>query len=146
MPQLTISHVARQAGFQPSAIRYYERIGLLPHPERTSGQRRYDNTVLYRLALIQRARQLGFTLTETRELFFGFRDVASASERWRKLSRKKLAELDALLDSIKTMRRLLQSLARNCKCRTLEQCGEAMFRRGCADACLKPAPRTVRKR
>lgn len=146
MPRFTISHVARQAGFQPSAIRYYERIGLLPHPERTSGQRRYDNAVLYRLALIQRAQQLGFTLTEIRELFFGFRDLTSASERWRKLSRKKLAELDALMDNIQTMRRLLQSLARNCRCRTLEQCGEAMFRRDCADGCLKPAPGTLRKR
>jgi MerR family redox-sensitive transcriptional activator SoxR len=130
MPQLTISNVARQVGLEPSAIRYYERIGLLPRAERTSGQRRYDNTALYRLALIQRARQLGFTLTEIRELFFGFREVASASERWRKLSRKKLQELDAQVDAIKTMRSLLEGLAHNCKCSTLEQCGEAMFRHG----------------
>lgn len=132
MPPLTISRVAHQAGLQPSAIRYYERIGLLPRPERTSGQRRYDTTVLYRLAIIQRARQLGFTLTEIRELFFGFREVTSASQRWRKLSRKKLAELDAQLEGIKTMRSLLQRLARNCRCSTLEQCGQAMFRRSCA--------------
>ena len=130
MPQLTISHVAHQAGLQPSAIRYYERIGLLPPAERASGQRRYDNTVLYRLALIQRARQLGFTLTEIRELFFGFREVTSASERWRKLSRKKLAELDAQMAGIKSLRNLLKKLAHNCKCSTLEQCGEAMFRHG----------------
>ncbi len=146
MPRFTISHIARQAGFQPSAIRYYERIGLLPHPERASGQRRYDNTVLYRLALIQRARQLGFTLTEIRELFFGFREVASASERWRKLSRKKLVELAALRDNLETMRRLLQSLARNCRCTTLEQCGEAMFRRGCAGLPTNARPITLRKR
>lgn len=139
MPPLTISRVALQAGLQPSAIRYYERIGLLPRPERTSGQRRYDNTVLYRLALIQRARQLGFTLTEIRELFFGFREVTSASERWRKLSRKKLAELDAQMDAIRTMRSLLQRLARNCRCSTLEQCGQAMFRRGCSRPPVKPA-------
>jgi len=130
VPQLTISGVARQVGLQPSAIRYYERIGLLPRAERTSGQRRYDNTVLYRLALIQRARQMGFTLTEIRELFFGFREVASASQRWRKLSRKKLAELDAQMHGIKTMRSLLERLAHNCRCSTLEQCGKAMFRRG----------------
>jgi DNA-binding transcriptional MerR regulator len=67
-----------------------------------SGQRRYDTIVLYRLAVIQRARQLGFTLDEIRQLFFGFRNVARASERWQKLSRKKLAELDGL---IKTVRR-----------------------------------------
>ena len=144
MPLLTISGVARQAGFQPSAIRYYERIGLLPQAQRASGQRRYDNTVLYRLAIIQRARQLGFTLPEIRELFFGFRDVTSASQRWRKLSRKKLAELDALMDGIKTMRHLLKRLASNCRCSTLEECGEAMFRRRCATPAAKLAPRKVR--
>jgi MerR family redox-sensitive transcriptional activator SoxR len=142
MPHLTISQVAQQAGFQPSAIRYYERIGLLPRAERTSGQRRYDNTVLYRLALIQRARQLGFTLTEIRELFFGFREVASASARGRKLSRKKLVELHELMVSIQTMRRLLKSLARNCRCRTLEQCGQAMFRPAHREPSSKRASRT----
>jgi len=146
MPQLTISSVARRAGFRPSAIRYYERIGLLPQAQRTSGQRRYDNTVLYRLAIIQRARQLGFTLPEIRELFFGFRDVTSASQCWRKLSQKKLAELDALMDGIKTMRHVLKRLASNCRCTTLEQCGEAMFRRGCAGLPPKFAPLKGRKR
>src|SRR5215510_14037227 len=101
MPQLTISAVARQIRLRPSAIRYYERIGLLPRPQRLSGQRRYDATVLYRLAIIQRARQLGFTLGEIRHLFFGFRDVTQASERWRTLSQQKLRELDQLMEGIK---------------------------------------------
>src|SRR5213594_3669743 len=98
MPHLTISDVARQVGLQPSAIRYYEQIGLLPPAQRISRQRRYDGTALYRLAIIQRARQLGFTLEEIRELWFGFRNVTRASERWQKLSRRKLAELDGLMD------------------------------------------------
>ena len=74
----------------PSAIRYYERIGLLPAAKRLSGQRRYDPTVLQRLAIIQRARQLGFTLAEIRQLFFGFRDNARPSYRWRTLAKKSL--------------------------------------------------------
>src|ERR1700681_891332 len=101
MPELTISEVARQVGLQASAIRYYERIGLLPRAPRMSGQRRYDVTALYRLAVIQRARQLGFTLDEVRELFFGFRAVPRASERWQAMSTKKLAELDTLMKEIK---------------------------------------------
>ena len=140
MPQLTISAVARQVGLQASAIRYYERIGLLPPAQRMSGQRRYDSTALYRLAIIQRARQLGFTLDEIRQLFFGFRNVTRASERWQTLSRKKLAELDGLMDGIKTVRRLLKMLAQNCRCDTLEQCGKRMFRSGCADVAVKPLP------
>jgi len=59
---LSISEVAKQIGLRPSAIRYYEQIGVLPPAHRVSGQRRYDPTVLYRLAIIQRARQLGFII------------------------------------------------------------------------------------
>jgi MerR family redox-sensitive transcriptional activator SoxR len=128
MPELTISEVARQVGLQASAIRYYERIGLLPRPPRMSGQRRYDTTVLYRLAIIQRARQLGFTLSEIRYLFFGFRDITRASERWRTLSHVKLAELDHLMDGIRAVRGVLKRLMTKCRCDTLDQCGKAMFR------------------
>ena len=137
MPQLTISEVAQQVGLQPSAIRYYERIGLLPPAQRVSGQRRYDASALYRLAVIQRARQLGFTLDEIRRLFFGFRNVTRASERWQKLSQTKLAELDGLTDGIKTVRRLLKKMMQNCRCDTLEQCGKGIFRSGCTDFAVK---------
>jgi MerR family transcriptional regulator, redox-sensitive transcriptional activator SoxR len=130
MPGLTISEVARQVGLQASAIRYYEQIGLLPRAQRVSGQRRYDAATLYRLAIIQWARQLGFTLDEIRQLFFGFRNVSRASERWHALSRKKLAELDRQMDGIKTVRRLLRQMMRNCRCETLDQCGKGIFRKG----------------
>ena len=113
MPELTISEVARQVGLQASAIQYYERIGLLPRAPRISGQRRYDATALYRLAIIQRARQLGFTLTEIRHLFFGFRDITRASERWRTLSQRKLAELDDLMDGINAVRGVLPQPGRS---------------------------------
>ena len=128
MSLLTISQVARQIGLQPSAIRYYEQIGLLPPAQRMSGQRRYDPTVLYRLAIIQRARQLGFTLTEIRQLFFGFRDFTRASERWRKLSQRKLAELDQLMEGIKSVRALLKKLMTKCRCATLDECGKGILR------------------
>lgn len=128
MPLLTISQVAGQIGLQPSAIRYYERIGLLPPAQRLSGQRRYDPAVLYRLSIIQRARQLGFTLTEIRQLFFGFRVSTRASERWRTLSQRKLAELDQLMQGIKAVRALLMKLMRKCHCDTLDECGKGMLR------------------
>ena len=127
MPELTISEVAQEVGLQASAIRYYERIGLLPRAPRISGQRRYDTTTLYRLAIIQRARQLGFTLTEIRHLFFGFRDITRPSERWRTLSQRKLAELDHLMDGIKAVRGVLKKLMTKCRCDTLDQCGKGIF-------------------
>lgn len=143
MPQLTISEVARQVGLQPSAIRYYEQIGLLPPAQRMSGQRRYDRTVLYRLAIIQRARQLGFTLDETRQLFFGFHN-ARASQRWQKLSQRKLAELDALVDGIQSVRSLLKKMMKNCRCDTLDQCGKGIFRSGYGNVVVKSLPANFR--
>ena len=146
MGQLTISQVARQIGIQPSAIRYYEQIGLLPPAQRLSGQRRYDSTVLYRLAIIQRARQLGFSLTEIRQLFFGFRDVTRASERWQTLSRRKLEELDHLMGGIKEVRRLLKLLMTKCRCETLDQCGKGMFQSMKRSVAAKPLLASRRNR
>ena len=140
MSQLTISEVARRVGLQPSAIRYYEQIGILLPAQRVSGQRRYDTTVLYRLAIIQRARRSGFALDEIRQLFFGFGNITRASERWQKLSRKKLVELNSLMENIKTMRGLLKKMMRNCRCDTLEQCGKGIFRNGCLGTTVKSRP------
>jgi MerR family redox-sensitive transcriptional activator SoxR len=140
MSQLTISDVARRVGLQPSAIRYYERIGILLPADRVSGQRRYDTSALYRLAVIQRARQIGFTLDEIRQLFFGFRSVTRASKRWQKLSRNKLAELDSLMEGIHSMRRLMKRMLRNCHCKSLEQCGRGIFRRGFDSPLQKSTP------
>jgi MerR family transcriptional regulator, redox-sensitive transcriptional activator SoxR len=140
MAQLTISQVARQIRLRPSAIRYYERISLLPPAERVSGQRRYDPTVLYRLAIIQRARQLGFTLSEIRHLFFGFREITRPSERWRTLSQRKLAELDHLMDGIKAVRGVLNKLMTKCRCDTLDQCGKGIFQSMNRDVVARSLP------
>ena len=125
MADLTISEVGRQVGLQSSAIRYYERIGILPKAQRVNGQRRYDTTMLNRLAVVQRARLLGFTLDEIRELFFSFRQDARASARWQKLSQAKLAQLAQLEEEIATVKRLLHRL-RDCDCETLDQCGKRL--------------------
>lgn len=140
MGRLTISQVARQIGIQSSAIRYYEQIGLLPPAQRLGGQRRYDSTVFYRLAIIQLARQLGFTLTEIRQLFFGFRDITRPPERWRTLSRKKIAELDHLMEGIKAVRGILRNLMTKCRCDTLDQCGKNIYQKMNRDVVARPFP------
>ena len=68
--ELAISDVARVFGLRNSAIRYYEQIGILPPAMRKNGQRRYNNTVLFRLAVVQRARGDGIHLGgNTRAIF-----------------------------------------------------------------------------
>jgi MerR family transcriptional regulator, redox-sensitive transcriptional activator SoxR len=144
MPQLTVSEVARQLGLRPSAIRYYERIGVLLPAQRISGQRRYDTTVLHRLAVIQRARQTGFTLDEIRQLFFGFRSGTPASKRWRQLSRRKLTELKSQLERIRTMQHLLRRMTQCCRCDTLDECGKGIFRKAFSNVAVKPRTKVPR--
>jgi MerR family redox-sensitive transcriptional activator SoxR len=146
MPQLTVSEVARQLGLRPSAIRYYERIGVLLPAQRISGQRRYDTTVLHRLAVIQRARQTGFTLEEIRQLFFGFRNGTPASKRWRQLSRRKLTELKSQLERIKTIQHLLRSMTRCCRCDTLDECGKGIFRKAFSNVAVEPLAKVLSRR
>jgi len=62
MDELTIGEVGQQAGLRPSAVRYYESVGLLPLPRRVSGQRRYTAEALQRLAFINLAQRVGLTI------------------------------------------------------------------------------------
>lgn len=133
MRQMTISQVSKQFGLRTSALRYYEQIGLLPPAQRVSGRRAYDVTVLRRLALIQRARQVGFSLGEIHQLFSGFRPGTPASHRWRQLSERKLMELDASVERIKIMQTLLKRMGA-CRCEALDECGEGLLKIGCGES------------
>jgi MerR family redox-sensitive transcriptional activator SoxR len=124
---LAISNVARVFGLRTSAIRYYEQIGILPPATRKNGQRRYDNSVLFRLAVVQRARETGFTLEEIRELFFGFPPGTRPPKRWQQLSQRKIAELRNRMKRLKLMETLLRRLE-NCRCDALDECGERILR------------------
>jgi MerR family redox-sensitive transcriptional activator SoxR len=128
--QLTISEVAKQFGLRASALRFYERKGLLPKANRIGGRRCYDTATLRRLAVIQRARQVGFNLEEIAELLTGFRVGTPASERWRQLSQRKLVELDSAIERILTMKALLQKMG-NCRCDALDECGAGLLRNVC---------------
>jgi len=123
---LAISEVARVFGLRTSAIRYYEQIGILPPPLRKNGQRCYDKSVLYRLAVVQRGREMGFTLDEIRELFFGFEPGTSPPKRWHQVSKRKIAELRNRMKRLKMMETLLKRMEK-CHCAALEECGEKLL-------------------
>ena len=118
---LAIGEVARRAGVNASAIRYYERAGLLAEPGRVNGRRRYGPEVLDLLAVIRVAQRAGFTIAETRTLMNGFSAEDPPSERWRVLAREKLAEVEALIDRARAMQRLLERGLR-CECLSIEDC------------------------
>src|SRR5579859_1845160 len=136
----TISEVARRTGLEPSAIRYYEKIGVLREPVRIHGQRRFDQEDLHRLIVVQHARKTGFTLEEIRRLFFGFRKGALPNERWRKMARVKLAELDEMAARIHELKTVLGRFGK-CDCKALEECGRRLLNRDCKESRIAPMPK-----
>jgi MerR family transcriptional regulator, redox-sensitive transcriptional activator SoxR len=127
---MRIGEVAEQAGVRTSLIRYYERIGLLPAPERVSGQRRYDASVLRRLAVIDVAQRAGLSLDEIGELVRA--GSAPISDELREIAGRKLPEIDALIDRAQRVRAWLET-ATDCGCQTIDEC--VLF----DDASLPPA-------
>ena len=117
--QIAIGEVAKRAGMNASRIRYYEARGLLREPERAAGKRRYDEDVFRRLALIDAAQRVGFTLEEIRHLL-GSRD-GLAHERLRELALLKLPELDDLIARATSVRRVLEMCSR-CSCESIDVC------------------------
>jgi MerR family transcriptional regulator, redox-sensitive transcriptional activator SoxR len=116
-----IGAIAQRSGVQPSAIRFYEQLGLLKAPPRINGRRRYDPEVLQQLRAIQIAQQAGFTLNEIGALFSGFAEDTPVSARWREVAHRKIEEVDALISKAQRMKRVLEEGLR-CGCVELNDC------------------------
>jgi MerR family redox-sensitive transcriptional activator SoxR len=116
---LRIGEIAQRAGVKTSLIRYYEDIGLLPEPTRISGQRRYDDTVLRRLAVIDVAQRAGMSLDEIRLLVQHGNEPMSG--QLRELAARKLPEIDALIERAERVRTWLQTATR-CGCQSIDDC------------------------
>jgi MerR family redox-sensitive transcriptional activator SoxR len=121
-PLLTIGQVADRAGLNASHIRFYERIGVLPAPQRVSGQRRYRDDVLHRLSIIDVAQRAGLTLDEIAPLTGPGNRSADAGRHIRKLADEKLPHVDALIARAQAVKRWLQ-IAQSCDCSSVDVCG-----------------------
>ncbi|HEY7072875.1 MAG TPA: MerR family transcriptional regulator [Acidimicrobiales bacterium] len=112
MGSLTLGALARAAGVNPETIRYYERRGLLPEPPRTpAGYRQYGTEDADRVALILRAKDLGFTLAEIGELLDGGGTAAEVLAA----ARHRLAGLDEQAVQLERRRARLRLLLRACE-------------------------------
>lgn len=139
---MTIGEVAAKATIATSAIRYYERSGLLKQPLRKNGRRVYSEGVLHQLVIIEFAKETGFTLSEIKLLLHGFPENTPASARWKKMAREKIHELDVALAKTKAMRDMLEAMT-SCRCRKLEQCAQGLERnRRRWHLSASPKPRT----
>jgi MerR family redox-sensitive transcriptional activator SoxR len=109
MEELTIGEVAEATGVPASTLRYYEKLGIIPPPQRSSGQRRYHPEVLQIMAVIQLGKDVGFSLPEIKELIYGFPEDVKPSERWKRLARQKIGEIEQIIASAQEMKQLLES-------------------------------------
>jgi MerR family redox-sensitive transcriptional activator SoxR len=121
MAGLMIGELARQVGIAASALRYYEKAGLLPSIARASKRRQYDPKILGRIRIILLARDAGFSVAETRTFLNGFPAETTPALRWREMARKKVAELDELMARVARMKSILEA-SFNCECKRLEDC------------------------
>lgn len=121
MDKMRIGNVAQRAGVAATTVRYYEREGVLPEPERKSGQRVYGPEVLELLGTIKVAQQLVFTLEEIKTLLASFRTPGEPSSICQELAQQKLHELEDLIADARRMQDILQH-GLTCRCTSLQGC------------------------
>jgi MerR family copper efflux transcriptional regulator len=112
---LTIGAVAKRVGVAIDTIRYYEREGLLPAPERrASGYRMYGEATLAQLRFIRRAKDMGFTLEEIRELLALSTDRRRGVNAVKKRVEQRVAVIDARIGELQRVRDGLVQLVASC--------------------------------
>lgn len=129
MSEFSIGQVASVVGIAPSAIRYYEKMGLIPGPSRRSGHRRYSQDIFSRLALIHLCKQLGFELTEVKTVLDGLTKGDRSTKQFKKLAEQKLPKVEEAIAQAQLMRDLLLK-ATSCSCPTLDECADRAKKAG----------------
>jgi len=118
---LSIGEVARLSGLRASALRYYERRGILPLAERWGGRRAYPVEVLVRLRVVRAAQRAGLSLAEIAELLQAG-EGSTAAEGLRAAAERKLPEVKRSIAHARAVQGWLEA-ARACGCATFEECG-----------------------
>lgn len=119
---LTIGEVEHRSGLPQSALRYYEREGLLETTRTSGGQRRYQRSVLRRLAFIRAARTIGVGLEEVREALDQLPEGRTPTKAdWTRLSKSWRGRLDEQIAALEALRDGLDSCI-GCGCLSLQRC------------------------
>jgi Cu(I)-responsive transcriptional regulator len=120
---MKIGELANATGTKVETVRYYEKIGLLPPPARTSANyRAYGSDHLARLSFIRRARDLGFTLEAVRELLTLSDDKLQSCEAVDSIARIHLTEIDRKVRDLKSLRSELNRVIGSCSHGTVADC------------------------
>jgi MerR family transcriptional regulator, copper efflux regulator len=115
MKPIHIGEVARQSGVGVETIRFYEKEGLMPEPpRRDSGYRLYQQDAVLRLRFIQRAKDLGFSLKEIKELLSLRIDPATTCEDVLKRAEMKSRDIEGKIRTLQRMKKVLSNLVAAC--------------------------------
>lgn len=118
---LTIGQLAQETGVAASALRYYESAGIVKATARVGNQRRYDRGAVARVNVVRLAQAAGFRLDEIKRLLNGLDHKTPPGSRWRALAASKIREIDAQIDRLRRMRKLLEALT-HCECPSINDC------------------------
>ena len=120
--ELTIGEVAQRSGVAASALRFYERRGLIAAARTDGNQRRYDRSVLRRIAFVQAGRAAGITLAEIGTALDGLPTHRTPSRRdWERLSKRWRDDLDARIETLQALRDRLSTCI-GCGCLSIDRC------------------------
>ncbi len=115
MQSLTIGQLAKRADVGVETVRFYERQGLLAEPDRKpSGYRQYDEEVVLRLQFIRRAKELGFTLNEIKELLSLRLDPSSTCADVKRQAEQKIDDIEAKILTLQRMKKALVKVTKAC--------------------------------
>lgn len=111
---MNVSHAARRSGLPAKTIRYYEDIGLIQPDRAANGYRDYTADDIHRLAFLKRARGLGFSIEECRQLMALYRDRSRASHDVREIAKSHVDAIGEKIRELESMRTTLTRLIHAC--------------------------------
>ena len=111
---MNIGDVSKHSGLPTKTIRYYEDIGLVTPPRDTNGYRSFRDSDLHKLAFLNRARTLGFTIEDCRTLLALYEDRARASADVKSLAEAHLHKIEDKISQLQSMRDTLSELVQSC--------------------------------
>lgn len=121
--KLTIGRLAGHSGVNLETVRYYERIGLMPKPQRTEGGHRlYDRQHLKRIGFIRRSRELGFSLEEIRSLLALVDGGVYTCAQVRDMTLQHSADVRRKIADLRRLERSLRAMAAQCSGDTVPKC------------------------
>ena len=111
---MNIGDVARSSGLPTKTIRYYEEIGLITPARGDNGYRRFRDSDLHKLTFLARARSLGFSIEDCRQLVSLYDDPGRASADVRQVASANLTRIEAKIAELESLRRTLSVLIHSC--------------------------------